>query len=86
MEHCNADVILMNSFSPLGWRLKLVRPDCTLDAERRFHDLKSLLGAAMILRRERPDLRLIITVPEEASEEDRGLVEKIANRVPPRSE
>jgi hypothetical protein len=65
-----------------GWRLKLLKADGNREGDRHFPDLKTLLSAAALLRKERPDLRLIITVPSEASEEDRYLVQQIANRVP----
>jgi hypothetical protein len=65
-----------------AWRLKLRKADDSLEGQRQFHDLRTLLIAAALLREERPDLRLIITVPSEASGEERGFIQKIANRVP----
>jgi hypothetical protein len=72
----------MNISPPPRWRLKLVKPDGSREADRHFHDLRTLLAAVALLREERPDVRLIITVPLEASNEDRSLIEQIANRVP----
>jgi hypothetical protein len=72
----------MNISPPPGWRLKLVKADGSREADRYFHDLRTLLAAAALLREERPDLRLTITVPLAASEEDRGLVEQVATRMP----
>jgi hypothetical protein len=76
----------MNISPPPGWRLKLVKADGSREADRHFHDLRTLLATAALLREERPNLRLIITVPLTASEEDRGLVEQIATRMPPNPE
>jgi hypothetical protein len=72
----------MNISPPPGWRLKLVEADGSREADRHFHDLRTLLATAAVLREERPALRLVITVPLAASEEDRGLVEQIATRMP----
>ena len=68
------------------WRLKLLKADDSREGDRQFHDLRTLLSAAALLRAEHPDLRLIITVPSEASGEERGFIQKIANRVPLNSE
>jgi hypothetical protein len=73
----------MNIAPFLAWRLKLVKADGSREADRQFYDLKTLLPAAALIRKERPDLRLIITVPSEALEEDRDLIHQIANRVFP---
>ncbi len=64
------------------WRLRLVKADGSHEAERYFYDLRSLLAAAARFRKEFLDVRLIITVPLEASQEDRDIVGQIASRVP----
>ncbi len=64
------------------WCLKLLASDGEHEAERLFYDLRALLGAARQLREERPELRLVVTVPSEASEEDRSLLKQIASRIP----
>jgi hypothetical protein len=69
-----------------AWRLKLRKADDSLEGQRQFHDLRTLLCAAALLREERPDLRLIIAAPSEASGEDRGFIQMIANRVSLNSE
>jgi hypothetical protein len=71
-----------NISPPPRWRLKLVKPDGSRESDRHFHDLRTLLAAAGLLREERPDVRLVITVPVEASDKDREIIKTIADRVP----
>ena len=40
-----------------------------------FQDLRSLLSAAALLREDNPNLRLVVTVPTEASAKDRALID-----------
>jgi hypothetical protein len=72
----------MNVAPAPKWRLKLLASDGEYEADRLFYDLRALLGAARQLREERPELRLVVTIPSEASEEDRNLLKQIASRLP----
>jgi hypothetical protein len=63
------------------WRLKLFGNAEAAEDDRLFSDLKTLLKAARDIRVARPDLRLVVTVPEDALEEDRDWVRQIANRI-----
>jgi hypothetical protein len=63
------------------WRLKLRRSDGMREADRVFDDLRALLLTARSLRTQSPELRLIVTVPVDASEDDRSIVRQIANPV-----
>jgi hypothetical protein len=65
------------------WRLKLHNPDGVREDDRRFDDLKTTLAAARVIRAKRPDLRLVVTVPPDASEEDRDRVRQIGTYLPP---
>jgi Na+-translocating ferredoxin:NAD+ oxidoreductase RnfC subunit len=47
--------------------------------------LTTALAAARAIRAKRPDLRLVVTVPSDASEEDRNRVRQIGTYVPPDS-
>ena len=72
----------MNVAPAPKWRLKLLALDGEHEASRLFDDLRALLGDALQLREERPELHLIVTIPPEASEEDRNLLKQIASRLP----
>jgi hypothetical protein len=72
----------MNVAPAPKWRLKLLTSDGEHEADRLFYDLRALLGAARQLREERPELRLVVTIPSEASEEDRDFLKQIASRLP----
>jgi Na+-translocating ferredoxin:NAD+ oxidoreductase RnfC subunit len=67
------------------WRLKLHNPDGVREDDRRFDDLTTALAAARAIRAKRPDLRLVVTVPSDASEEDRNRVRQIGTYIPPDS-
>jgi hypothetical protein len=68
-----------------AWRLKLLDYDNVIKASHPFSDLKALLVAARRVAAARPDLRLVITVPVNALEEDRERVRQIADRFHPGS-
>jgi hypothetical protein len=72
----------MNVAPAPKWRLKLLASHGEHEADRLFYDLRALLGAARQLREERPELRLVVTIPSEASEEDRDFLKQIASRLP----
>jgi hypothetical protein len=71
----------MNVAPAPKWRLKLLASDGEHEADRLFYDLRALLGAARRLREKRPEVRLIVTIPSEASEEDRNIFKRIASRL-----
>jgi hypothetical protein len=66
---------------PNTWRLKLLDCDNVIEASHPFSDLKALLVAARRVAAARSDLRLVITVPANALEEDRERVRQIADRL-----
>jgi hypothetical protein len=67
---------------PGMWRLKLLGHGDALEDDLLFGDFKTLLEEARSIRAGRPDLRLVMTVPADALEEDRAWVRQIANRLP----
>jgi Na+-translocating ferredoxin:NAD+ oxidoreductase RnfC subunit len=48
-------------------------------------NLKTALATARFVRAKHPEFRLVVTVPGDASEEDRNWVRQIANHLPPGS-
>jgi hypothetical protein len=66
---------------PSTWRLKLLGNAEAPEDDRLSSDLKTLLKPARDIRVARPDLRLVVTVPADALEEDRDWVRQIANRI-----
>jgi hypothetical protein len=67
------------------WHLKLYSSDGRPEGDLRFDNLKTALATARFVRAKHPEFRLVVTVPEDASEEDRNWVRQIANHLPPRS-
>jgi hypothetical protein len=62
------------------WRLKIQRPGGTREADRAFADLSFTLFALRQILAARPGLRIAITVPPDATEEERYFISQIANR------
>jgi hypothetical protein len=66
---------------PSTWRLKLLGEDDNIEGIRQFSDLKTLLKEVRPIAAARLNLKLVIVVPANATEEDRARVRQIADRI-----